>query len=90
MQELIGLICMWFVCVKQNNGITHFDSFGVAYIPKEIMRFIGDKNVTTNIFEIHVNDSLMCGCFGVGFTNHTDYTDYIDLFMIFKRMTKWI
>ena len=43
------------------------------------MRFIGDKNVTTNIFEIHVNDSLMCGCFGVGFTNHTDYTDYIDL-----------
>ena len=49
MQELIGLICMWFVCVKQNHGITHFDSFGVAYNPKEIMRFIGDKNVTTNI-----------------------------------------
>ena len=33
------------------NGdkITYFASFGGGYIPREIKKFIGNKNITTNI-----------------------------------------
>ena len=34
------------------NDVTYFDGFGVRYIPKEIKRFIGNKNVITNICRI--------------------------------------
>ena len=43
--------------------VTDFDSFEVEYIPKEIKKFIRDKNVITNIYRIQANDSIMCGCF---------------------------
>ena len=33
-----------------NNNVTYFDSFGVEYIPKEIKKFINNKNMKTNIF----------------------------------------
>ena len=32
-----------------NNNVTYFDSFGVENISKEIKKFIGNKNVITNI-----------------------------------------
>ena len=31
-----------------NNNVTYFDSFGVQNIPKEIKKFIGNKNIKTN------------------------------------------
>ena len=31
-----------------NNNVTYFDSFGVQHIPKEIKKFIGNKNIKTN------------------------------------------
>ena len=35
-----------------NNGNeTYFVIFGVEHIPKEISKFIGDKNIATNITE---------------------------------------
>ena len=34
---------------------TYFNSFGVAYIPKEIKKFIGNKNIKRNIYRIHEN-----------------------------------
>ena len=37
--------------VKGNN-IIYFDSFGVEHIPKEIKKFIENKNVITNIYRI--------------------------------------
>ena len=42
--------------------VTDFDSFEFEYIPKEIKKFIRDKNVITNIYRIEANDSIMCGC----------------------------
>ena len=54
-----------FVC--KNNDITYFDSFGVEHIPKEIIKFIGRKNIIANIFKIQAYDSVMCGYFCVGF-----------------------
>ena len=41
----------------------HFDSFGVEYIPKEIKKFIGNKNIITNIYGIQAYDLIMCGYF---------------------------
>ena len=32
------------------KNLTYFDSFGFEYIPKEIRKFIGNKNITTNIY----------------------------------------
>ena len=37
-----------------NNKI-FFDSFGVEHIPKEIKIFIGNKNITTNIYRIQAS-----------------------------------
>ena len=64
------------------NNIVNFDSFGVEHIPKEIKRFIGNRNIITNIYRIQVYDSIMCGYFFIGFIdlmlkgkNLLDYTN---------------
>ena len=66
-----------FVCI-----ITYFDPFRVEHIPKEIEKFIGNKNIKTNIFRIQAYDSVMCGYFCIGFIdfmvegkNSTDFTN---------------
>ena len=41
----------------------YFDSFGVEYIPKEIKKFMNNKNIIANIFRVQANDSVMCGYF---------------------------
>ena len=48
-------------------NVTYFDSFGVKYIPKEIKKFIGNKNIITNIYRIQAYDSIMCGYVCIGF-----------------------
>ena len=47
----------------KNNEVIYFDSFGVEYIPKEIMEKIKNKNIKSNIFRIQDNISLMYGYF---------------------------
>ena len=49
----------WVALYVNNKTVTYFDSFGVEHIPKEIMKFIGDKNIITNIFRIQAYDSIM-------------------------------
>ena len=49
------------------NNMIYFDSFGVEHIPKEIQRFIGNKNIITSIYRIQAYDSIMCGYFCVTF-----------------------
>ena len=46
--------------------VTYFDSFGVEHIPKEIKKFINNKNIA-NIFRVQAYDSVMCGNFCIGF-----------------------
>ena len=45
---------------RNNKTVTYFDSFGVEHIPKEIIKFIGNKDIMTNIFIIQAYDSIMC------------------------------
>ena len=37
--------------VNNNKTATYFDSFGLEHIPKEIKKFINNKNIIANIFE---------------------------------------
>ena len=58
-----------------NNAI-YFDSFGVENISKEIKKFIGTRNIITNIYRTQAYDSLMCGYFCIGFIDFMlNYTD---------------
>ena len=49
------------------NNVTYFDSFGVEHIPKGIRKFIGNKNIITNIYKIQPYDSIRCEYFCIGF-----------------------
>ena len=50
-----------------DNNVTYFDSFGVEHIPKEIKKFIGNKNIITNVYRIQAYNSIICAYFCIGF-----------------------
>ena len=65
----------------RNTNVTYFDSVGEEHIPKEIKAFFGRSlSVITNIFRRQAHDSIMCGCFCVGF---------IDFMLAGKTLTKF-
>ena len=74
----------WVALYVNNKYAAYFDSFGVEHIPKEIEKFIGNKNITANIFRIQTYDSVMCGYFCIGFIdfmfNGNSLTDFTNLF----------
>ena len=51
------------------DNVTHFDSFGVRHISKEIKNFIDNKNMITNIYRMQAYNSVMWRYFCIGFTN---------------------
>ena len=65
--------------------VTYFDSFGVEHILNEIKKIIDNKNITSNNFRIQAYDSVMCGCFCIGFINFmfkgNSLTDFNNLFL---------
>ena len=63
-----------------NNDATYFDSFGIEHIPKEIWKFMGNKNIKTNIFRIQAYDSIMCGYFCI---------EFIDFILPRKTLTEF-
>ena len=69
----------------RNNDVTYFDSFGVEHIPKEIKKFINNKNIKTNIFRIQAYNSIMCKYFCIGFINFMlagkTLTNFTNLFL---------
>ena len=54
---------------SKNNEVIYCDSFVVEHVPKEIKKFIGNKDIKTNIFRIQAYNSIMCGYFYIGFIN---------------------
>ena len=74
----------WVALYVNNKTGTYFDSFGVEHIPKEIMKFIDNKNIITNIFRIQAYDLIMCGYFCIRFINFifqgNSLTDFNNLF----------
>ena len=45
----------------------YFERLGVEYIPKEIKKFRGNKNITINTYRVDASDSIMCRYFCIGF-----------------------
>ena len=82
----------WIVLYVLNKTVTYFDSFELEHIPKEIKKFINNKNIIANIFRIQAYDSVMCGYFCMGFINFmfkdNSLTDFTNLFSPnnFKKM----
>ena len=59
----------WIVLFMTGDNVIYFDGFGVEHIPKEIWKFIENKNITINIYRIQGNDSIMRWCFCNGFVD---------------------
>ena len=57
----------WIMFLMNGENVTYFDRFGVEHIPEEIKKFIGNKNITTNIYRIQAHNSIMCRYFCIGF-----------------------
>ena len=66
------------------NNIVYFDSFGVEYILEEFKKFIGNKNITTNVYRIQAYHSIMCGYFYIAYIDFMlkgkSVIDYTNLF----------
>ena len=71
----------WKALYVNGNNIIYFDSFGVEHIPKEIKKFIRNKNIARNIYRIQAYDSVMCGYLCIGF---------IDFMLKGKSLLKYI
>ena len=57
----------WIALYANAKNETYFDSFGVEHIPKEIIKFIGNKNISIAICRVQAYDSIMCGYVCIGF-----------------------
>ena len=60
------------------------DSFGIEYIPQEVLNKIRDKSITHNKFRIESDDSIMCGFYCIAFIEYMlagkTLLDYTNLF----------
>ena len=50
----------WIALYVTAENVTYFDGSGVEHIPRETKRFIGNKNIITNIYRIQTCDLIMC------------------------------
>ena len=84
LDEFQSIRTNWIALYVNDDNIIYFDSFGVEHIPKEIKKFIGNKNIITNIYRIQAYDSIMCGYFCTGFIDFMlkgkSLLDYTNLF----------
>ena len=71
-------------CIICKKKVVYFDSFGVEHIPKEIIKFIKNKDIIANIFILQAYDSIMCGYYCIEFINYMlkgkTLLDYTNLF----------
>ena len=49
MNQSIGTY--WIALYVNAEDVTYFDSVGVECFPKEIRKFFGNENITTNIYK---------------------------------------
>ena len=84
LDEHMGIGTHWVTLYVKNKTSIYFDSFGIEHISKEIIKFIKNKNIKTNIFRLQACESIMCGYFC---NKYIDYmfkgkslVDYTNLF----------
>ena len=57
----------WVSLFIDRNLAVYFDSFGIEYIPQEVLNKIRDKSTTQNIFRIQDSESFMFGFYDIAF-----------------------
>ena len=74
----------WIALFVKTNEAIYFDSFSIEHIPKEINKFIGNKEIKANIFRLQAYDSIMCGYYFIEFIDYMlkgkTLLDYTNLF----------
>ena len=83
LDEYESIVTHWIALYVNAENVTYFDSFGVEYIPEEIRKFIGNKNIITNIYRMQAYDSITCGYFCIGFIDLL--LEYTNLFSPNKK-----
>ena len=82
----------WVLIFVRKNEVIYIDSFGVEYIPKEIMERIRNKNIKTSISRIQDNNSIICGYFCILFIeymlNNKTLSDFTNLFSLWDLKKK--
>ena len=74
----------WVSLFIDRNGPGYFDSFGIEYIPQEVIKKFRDKSIIHNIFRIQSDDSIMCAFCCIAFIEYMVsgkiLKDYTNLF----------
>ena len=60
----------WVSLFIYKNVAIYFDSFGIEYIPQEVLNKVRDKSITHNIFRMQDNESNMCGFYCIAFIEY--------------------
>ena len=58
LDEFKSIETHWIALYVNGNNKIYFDTFGVGLIPKEIKKFIGNKNIIKNIYRRQVYDCV--------------------------------
>ena len=69
LEEYADVGTHWIALFCNRSEIVYLDSFGVEHVSEEIKKFVGNKNIIANIFRVQANNSVMCGCFCIGFVD---------------------
>ena len=82
----------WIALYVKNKKVVYFGCFGVEHVPKEIIKFIKNKDIIANIFRLQAYDSIMCGYYCIEFINYMlkgqTLLDYKKNDQVFKRIFK--
>ena len=57
----------WVLLFFDRNLAVYFDSFGIEYIPQEVLNQVKDKSISHNIFRMQDNECIISGFFCIGF-----------------------
>ena len=75
----------WVPLFIDKNPTIYFDSFGIDYIPQEVLSKIKDKSITHNILRIQDNNFIMCAFYCITFLEYIlvwkTLLDYTNLFL---------
>ena len=69
----------------------YFDSFGIEYIPQDVLYKVKDKSITHNICRVKFDDTNMCGFYCIAFIKYVAVAKNVSrlykfLLMTIKRM----
>ena len=59
LDEYANIGTHWIALLYNRSEIVYFNSFGVEHAPEEIKEFMGNKNITVNIFRVQANNLVM-------------------------------